>query len=141
MSFSLECCSAYGAVLMTSDDEERQGPLTERRRRTRLPLQLPVYLCRRSETHPMESRTVNLSSEGFYCIVQEPLTPGEHIDCDILFPSHNKEKKDTFLCLRCQALVVRVETISRSARFGLACRIEHYRVIQREGTPAISSQV
>jgi hypothetical protein len=45
-------------------------------------------------------------------------------------PTHSLREPDNVVYLRCDALAVRVEKIGDEAEFGLACRIEDYRLIQ-----------
>src|SRR5689334_15346674 len=59
---------------------------SDRRRRQRLPLHWNVYIFREVDSSPLVSRTKDLSSEGFYCTVEKPFTPGEQVCCDIIIP-------------------------------------------------------
>ena len=98
----------------------------ERRKSLRLPLQWPVYVARVGATHPLSSKTRDVSSNGFYCVVYERLAIGEPVECDLIVPTHMTRGGDDVLFLRCQARVVRVENIDAGAGYGLACRIEDY---------------
>lgn len=109
------------------EDVQAQG---ERRGSLRLPLQWSVYVARGGVTHPLQSTTRNLSSHGFYCVLHERLTTGERIECDLVVPTHISRNCDDVLFLRCQARVVRVEKMDAGEGYGLACRIEDYRLIR-----------
>src|SRR6185369_13755858 len=92
------------------------------------PLHWTLYLASRGGTHPRRTETENLSRDGFYCILDQPLTAGEHVDCDIVIPTHESDCH-AVISLRCRAQVIRVEKIDCGEQYGLACRIEDYRLI------------
>jgi hypothetical protein len=106
---------------------DSRGTGAERRRRPRVAVFWPLYLSRERSHCPLQSRTTNLSSEGFYCLVSIPFTVGEKILCDILIPSHVASA----LSLHCRATILRVETAGVESSYGIACRIEEYSVIRR----------
>lgn len=56
------------------------------------------------------------------------IQPGERFECDIAVPAHNPKNPRDIIHLRCRAQAVRVERMATGAEFGLACRIEDYRV-------------
>lgn len=114
-------------------------PDTDRRRRVRLPLSWTIYLLRSSDTHPLESKTKNISSEGFYCSVQEPFVIGECILCTMFVPAFDAEHPNEFMFLECQATVVRVDAIGPE-NYGMACHIENYKLVTRprRGERAVS---
>ena len=37
----------------------------------------------------METETDNLSSIGFYCTSDEPFSPGEQLNCEVVIPSND----------------------------------------------------
>ena len=77
----------------------------------------------------MESRTRNVSSEGFYCLCPELLVPGEELECVILIPAEDPKFREDALGLQCRARVVRVEKSDREGLFGIGCRMEDYRAV------------
>ena len=101
----------------------------DRRQSLRVPLHWTVYLTCRGVPHPSRSTTENLSRGGFYCCVTDPLTPGDHIQCDIIVPTHASQNPDAVLVLRCYVQVLRVELMAQG--YGLACRIDDFSVLQR----------
>ena len=76
------------------------------------------------------SITRDINKDGFYCLLDQPLSPGEQIECDIVVPAHRSQDPDDVAYLRCRAQVVRVEKIRGTSEFGLACQIEDYRLIR-----------
>jgi hypothetical protein len=85
---------------------------------------------------PLRTEAQNISRDGFYCLLDQPITPGERIKCDIVVPTHSSQDPDDFVYLRCSAEAVRVEKVGAGEEFGLACWIENYCVIHgaRHGT-------
>jgi len=76
----------------------------------------------------METTTINVSADGFYCLLPEAVAAGERVDCTIRIPAHNQDRSDAALCLQCRAQVLRVENYGVPGIFGVACRIEDYTV-------------
>src|SRR5258706_1333503 len=96
------------------------------RKRKRVAVHWPVRLWRQSGNPPVESITENLSSEGLYCITQEPFRTGERLQCEIVIPGDSFGSPEPFLRLRCHITIIRVEPVHRG--FGLGCHIEDYSV-------------
>ena len=94
----------------------------ERRKRTRVPLHWTVYLGRPSSEEKVRAETLNLSSEGFYCMSPVPFTAGETIDCTIVLPVPEGVHEPRRLAGR--TVVLRVEP--NGNQFGIACRLEDY---------------
>jgi hypothetical protein len=104
----------------------------DRRRRLRADVRWAVSIRRHSSRTPIESITDNLSSEGFYCVCDEPFFPGEFLECMILAPTHTRNGLRECLGLRCLVQVVRVESLAASGRCAIGCHIEDYRVVPSE---------
>jgi len=104
---------------------------TERRKTPRASLHWTVHLTFSGFTHPFHTKTRDISRDGFYCLLNQPVTPGERIKCDIVLPTHNSVDTGEVVYLRCRAQVVRVEKSGdeTDAEFGVACRIEDYCVV------------
>jgi hypothetical protein len=71
-------------------------------------------------------RTENISSSGFYCIVQSRFSIGDRLDCRIQIPVQRFSLSPSELWLNCKAIVVRVERTD--AGIGLGCEFENFRV-------------
>jgi len=99
----------------------------ERRRRFRANVHWAVRLLRHPERPPIDCVTVNLSSEGFFCLCDELFVPGELLQCIISVPAQARAPEAECMTLRCLVQVVRVE--SSSGRYGVGCHIENYRLI------------
>jgi hypothetical protein len=85
-----------------------------------------LYLACNGAGRPFPTRTKNISSDGFYCVVEHRVKPGDEFDCAILIPTHASQNPEDVLYLRCRAHAVRVESVGDGAEFGIACRIEDY---------------
>ena len=96
----------------------------ERRKRKRVALHWPVRLFRHPASTSVESRTENLTSNGFYCYSREPFEIGECLECIIAIPSGSVGYSGSPISLQCRVRVTRVE--DQSDGFGLGCYIEDY---------------
>jgi hypothetical protein len=114
---------------------DRTGSLAsaERRRNLRARLRWTVYLAFDGSGHPLRTTTRDINKDGFYCSLNQPVRPGQRIECDIVVPGHGSTDPSDVVYLRCRAQAVRVEKIEGSSEFGLACRIEDYCVIRSSG--------
>jgi hypothetical protein len=101
----------------------------ERRSRQRAALQWVVHVSRAGGKQLVASKTRNVSSQGFYCLVQEPFESGERLECTVVIPIPKSTKQDDVLWLRCQARVLRVEPVPANTAYGIACQIEEYSVV------------
>jgi hypothetical protein len=127
MTFAAQLSTdAFAGIRRVGEDGHAQS---ERRRSLRLPLQWCAYVSRAGATHPLRGKTKNLSSHGFYCVLNECLTLGERISCDLVVPTHISRNFDDVLLIRCQAWVLRAEPAGVGEGYGLACRIEDYCLI------------
>jgi hypothetical protein len=76
--------------------------------------------------HPVSGKTSNVSSQGFYCLVQEPFESGERVECTLVIPIPKSGKPDAVIWLKCQARLLRVESVAGDKAFGIAFLIEEY---------------
>jgi hypothetical protein len=104
------------------------GPVAERRKRPRAALHWAILITRGAYCQPLETTTINVSSEGFYCLLSEAVTAGERVECTIRIPARSQDRSDVWLCLQCRAQVLRVEKYGVPGIFGVAFRIEDYTV-------------
>ncbi len=105
----------------TSSDFRESMPNTERRLYRRLGLRWRLRLSS-AAIGTVETRTENLSSRGFYCILESPLVPGDVVSCDITIPNYGAPDRGSSMIV-CQAEVIRVEAVGADPGFGVACRI------------------
>jgi hypothetical protein len=98
--------------------------IDDRRRRARLQLRYALQLSRPDLTAPVQTETDNLSSTGFYCTTEEPFSPGERLECDLLLPSNYLGSHTTNVVLHRWVKVVRVEIRGLEPGFGIACEFE-----------------
>ena len=104
-------------------------PTVERRKFERLPLQLPLQFSRalrRDEV--IECVTENISGAGIYFVSLRSLVVGERLEIDLHLPPLTSGHNNVNVHLRCQAQVVRAESIRQGLGIGIACRIESYTI-------------
>jgi hypothetical protein len=99
----------------------------DRRKRQRVAVHWRVRLFRQPGTQWVETTTENLSSEGLYCICQEPFKRGERLACVIVVPGEGFGSAEPLLRLQCQVIVRRLEHLPEG--FGLGCHIEDFAVV------------
>jgi PilZ domain len=99
---------------------------SERRIRPRAALQWVVHVSRAGGLHPVSGKTSNVSSQGFYCLVQEPLESGQRVECTLVIPIPKSGKPDAVVWLKCRARLLRVEAVAGDNPFGIAFLIEEY---------------
>jgi hypothetical protein len=104
----------------------------DRRRRKRVALHWPVRLFSHPESQSIESTTENLTSNGFYCISNQPFQLGQRLDCVIVIPAGSFGYSDSPVSLKCRVRVLRVEDQERG--FGLGCYIEDYDLLSNART-------
>jgi hypothetical protein len=120
--------------LGTSADFRQTMPNMERRLQRRLALHWRLRLsC--GLVGPLETRTENLSSQGFYCILETPLVPGDLVACDITIPNYGSSHP-VISSITCQAEVVRVEAVGTEWGFGVACRILDF-TLSKQGSVSL----
>jgi len=105
----------------------------ERRRRARATLHWIVYMKRPSLETQVRAETLNLSSDGFYCLAPRPFLAGETLECTIVLPPSDHGEEERRLSGR--ATVLRVEPAG-APQFGIACRLEDYSLDARSSPPA-----
>lgn len=98
--------------------------------RARTQVHWPVLLLPDRTAHAIETVTQNLSSGGFYCFSPTALTPGESLLCTLRLPAYDPIDEQHALALECRVRVMRAEAAAEGF-FGIACRIEDYRLMVR----------
>ena len=114
----------------------------ERRRYSRISLHWIVELSRAGGTLSLRTQTRDISPKGFYCIVPHPVQPGERFECYIAVPTHGSSRSSDAAYLRCRVEALRVEAGPGGSDYGVACKIEEYRVVyasagHAKGHPAL----
>jgi len=105
------------------------GDPPDRRRRPRLRLAYRVRLRRPGDTSPMETKTQNVSCEGFFCTIEGAFSPGESLDCELVISNQELGRSaELAMVLRCRAEVVRVAPQPGTRSVGLACRLADYTI-------------
>jgi hypothetical protein len=106
-----------------------QGSGPDRRCRPRLRLALPLVLIRSGDTDRIETTTEDVSCDSFYFVSDRPFSPDDLLECELLIPGDGVSSvPEDDLCLRCGVRVIRVEERGPQAGFGVACRLEDYKV-------------
>jgi len=80
----------------------------------------------------IETRTENISSRGFYCILASPLMPGDALDCELSIPNYGAT--GVTRSIQCRAEVVRVESRGAETGFGVGCRILDFTIATNRGS-------
>lgn len=110
-----------------------------RRASARCKLSYPVRLHIPGEPQWVPATTSDVSSEGFYCTSASPFRPHAQLDCEIVIPMEGvtstppahapyPKRAQPQLVLRCRVQVVRLVAKGLDPGYGMACRIEHYKV-------------
>lgn len=122
----IDAFTAHAGARETAIAESAFRP--ERRSRARTHVHWPVLLLP-DQGEAIETVTHNLSSSGFYCFAHSPLTPGGCLVCTLKVPAYDPRDEERTLTLECRVHVLRVEAAA-DGFFGIACRIEDYRLIK-----------
>jgi hypothetical protein len=106
------------------------GDAPDRRRRPRLRLAYPVRLRQPGEELRVETKTEDLSCEGFFCISEHVFAPHDTLECELVIRGDDPGPVvvEQNLVLRCRAEVVRVVPRGPSGTFGVACRFADYKI-------------
>jgi PilZ domain len=100
------------------------GLIGERRARPRVRLHWPVSIMQNEgEPRVLSTVTENLSSQGFFCLVDQPLPAGQRVECILKLPQPGAAEGSQVL--RCAAQVVWISP-QEDGRFGIGCRIQDY---------------
>jgi hypothetical protein len=113
----------YGSPQMQASPSRQE--LHDRRRRPRIPARWKVYLSRESDAYRIETVTRDLSSEGFYCWIPEPILPGQTLSCMLMMPSLGSFGEQ--ICLKGKIQVMRLENVKEG--YGIGCQIQEYNIV------------
>jgi hypothetical protein len=98
----------------------------DRRRRDRLPLQLPVKFYTGDADAPIHGTTRDMSSEGFFCLSRATFTPGESVTCSIEYPAFAPDVPESRLVITCRVRIIRTVPDATQGIHGIACRIQDF---------------
>ncbi len=96
----------------------------ERRARVRLRLRRQIRIRRFGKHERVHTYTENVSSAGFYCVVPEPFSPGEDLDCLLSLEAGPFSAPAARLLIHAQ--VRWTATLSQGASFAIGCKIITY---------------
>lgn len=97
--------------------------LKERRKHPRIQARLALQVertIRPSTERPMTTESVNISSNGIYCLVRSHLDTATKVGLTILLPSFGRKGKKTQV-ITCNGVVVRSEFHTAEGEYDLAC--------------------
>jgi hypothetical protein len=112
------------------DRDSSETDLPERRKRARLQLRWSVCFFLEDRREPIQATTLNVSSDGFYCLANVAFDPGQVLGCLLLVPANDPDGPERKVALDCRVRVVRVNDREIDRMYGIACKIEDYRFIQ-----------
>jgi PilZ domain len=103
----------------------------ERRKAGRIPTVLPIcfeWHSPENEIRHTRGTTKDVSRFGVYCYLEDPLSPGLHVDFDVVFPRELTATEP--MRLWCGGSVLRSEIKDR--RFGLVASIDTHKIMDAE---------
>ena len=96
---------------------------SDRRGRPRLKLSYRIRLYRPDKQDvAVTAQTENLSSQGFYCVSEEPFSPGDRLQCELSIPAPHVPREN--LTLHRRVRVLRLEIKGLEPGYGMACKFE-----------------
>ncbi len=99
------------------------GP-TDRRARARLGLRREIRVRRLGKRESVHTYTENVTSEGFCCVVPEPFSPGEDLDCLLYLEIGPFSGRAARLVI--QAQVRWAQPLPKPSGFAIGCKIRSY---------------
>jgi hypothetical protein len=101
----------------------------DRRRRPRLRLAYPLRIHLPGERVWVETKTEDLSCEGFSWLSERSFSLDQILDCELVIADEEPDRRvRNSLVLRCRALVVRVGRNGHEGAYRLACHFEDYTI-------------
>src|SRR5579863_4628734 len=80
----------------------------DRRRRPRFRLSYPIRLWQLGEATRLETKTIDLSCEGFFCSSERIVSLHQTLECELVISGDTSQHPELDIILRCRAEVVRV---------------------------------
>jgi hypothetical protein len=103
----------------------------DRRKLSRVKLRLPVWLIPSGESLPIETETVDISRDGFYCLTDRPFEPGTQMRC-VLQLSTARPNGSGQVRLEGTAEVVRITLNHIGGGFGIGCCLRDYHLVSTD---------
>ena len=100
--------------------------IAERRGHRRYKLKCAVHLHHAGRI--INAETDDLTPEGFHCTSEEPLSPGDCLECQISIPAGQPGEERRGLVIHGRVRVLRVEVCGLEPGFGIACEFEDRRL-------------
>lgn len=122
---------ANDPLICTMLAETVTGRTPERRKRQRLAAQWPLRIWGGAED-ALVARTVNVSSDGLYCLLSQHFSPGEVLKALLEISGSASDEEPRQIALSCEIQVLRVERSPDSNTWGVAFRILNYSVLRAE---------
>ncbi|HZQ70996.1 MAG TPA: PilZ domain-containing protein [Terriglobales bacterium] len=97
-------------------------PPTERRRRKRVPVQVPVSIRTGSAGEEASGYTRDLSEGGIFLYTTSQVAEGSELEIVLVLPSEITQGEKRWVC--CQASIVRIEEEPEGGRRGVAADIQ-----------------
>jgi len=105
------------------------GDAPERRRRPRVRLACPVRMLRIGNGCRIDTKTEDISCEGFFCITESLFSLREKLYCELVIATGSDGRAvGEAIVLRCRAEVVRVVRQPENSAFGVGCRVSDYTI-------------
>ena len=108
----------------------------ERRRRLRVRVHWTISFFKQGTSDAVTTVTQNLSSDGFYCLVNTVFVPGEILACTLILPTYYPYERNQVRAVQCRVRVIRVEVLAAGNVYGVGCCIEDYSVLCPPGIGA-----
>jgi hypothetical protein len=105
--------------------------VADRRKLSRVKLRLPVRLSPPGYPLPIETETVDISRDGFFCMTDHPLEPGTQMRC-VLMLSTARRTGSGEVRLEGTAEVVRITVNHSGEGFGIGCCLRDYHLVNTD---------
>lgn len=96
-------------------------PKPDKRARSRIPVNVPVFIKTQADSTQISAVTRDLSAGGVFLYTEKQMTPGSRLEVVLILPAELGFGEKQWAC--CQASVVRVED-GGSGKFGVAATID-----------------
>lgn len=101
----------------------------DRRKRARAQVHWPLSFILADTPELVQTATHDLSSDGFYCIVNARFVPGEIMDCMLALPAPGRVGCTGASLVLCKVRVIRVAVMAEGDFYGVGCQLIDYRFV------------